>query len=407
MKSIKILLLLSVLSFFSCQKEEEITVDIPDQITSADQLDQVLEDILIAYDVPGFAVSIVKDGALAYQNGFGFSNITSGKAYTAESIQPIASVSKTFIAAATVKAISEGHFTLETPINELLPFSVVNPKVSGEILVKHLVSHTSGLIDEDEFYMNSYHILPGEDISAKGAQLVIDLFGIEQRVSVPLGDYVKSYYDPSGAHYSWDNFASSAPGESWNYSNIASSLIAYIIEYQTETPFDQYVKEKLLQPLSMNSTSYVASAQNTDLYWDLETPLPLYGNDSYPDGSIYTNHEDMSNYLINMLQGARNETSLLFPKESYQLLFDPLLQAGQLPAILGDNQGVFWQTDVSGTIRHDGGDPGVVTQLEFNVDANAGFYFSTNLDSSSDDNEEKFFSFLLTVGQAINAYINN
>jgi CubicO group peptidase (beta-lactamase class C family) len=163
---ISILAMLLVLSNSSCKKENNPKPE-PDFITTPEALTDVLTAIYNDSQAPGFAVSAVENNALIYQESFGKADIAGNKPYTNHTVQPIGSISKTFIAAAIVKAIEQGHFTLESDINEILPFEIKNPKKADAVIkIKHLISHTSGLIDNDEVYIRAYHILPGEDLSS-------------------------------------------------------------------------------------------------------------------------------------------------------------------------------------------------------------------------------------------------
>ncbi|MEM6699522.1 MAG: serine hydrolase domain-containing protein, partial [Bacteroidota bacterium] len=263
-----------LLSLYACDKENDL--QIPDTIASAEALKEALEAIHKASDVPGFTIAIAKEDAMIYQESFGQADVQANKAYTNQTIQPIGSISKTFVAAAVVKAIEEGYFTLETPINDLLPFEIKHPDDPDAVIqIKHLVTHTSGLLDHPNFYLQSYHILAEEDLGSDGAKIMQESFGIRQRETIPLGDYLKSYYWLEGSHYDVENFGAIG---TWRYSNIATSLAAYLVEIATETPFQTYVITKILRPLGMYQTAYQISNLDTSLvaklYWDTNTPLP-------------------------------------------------------------------------------------------------------------------------------------
>lgn len=391
----------------SCNEKEDKPT--PDTITTPEELTQALTDIYSESEAPGFAISIVKNDVVIYQQAFGKADIQGDKNYTNQTTQPIGSISKTFVAAALVKAIEQGYFTLETNINDILPIDVKNPKQPGaDIQVKHLVTHTSGLVDEDEWYLQAYHILPGEDLATAGAELMQNGFGINQRESIPLATFLADYYLENGDGYSMDNFAATAPGESWNYSNIATSLAAYLVEVASGQPFQEYVKTHILTPLEMTYTAYdhadLNSTNIAKLYWDEQTSLPLYWNDSYPDGSIQTSNEDLAKFLMDMMKGARGESTTLFSKEAYDLLFNPILENGVVPASVGDNQGIFWFLE-DGMIHHDGSDPGTTCDLWFDQVGSAGYLLLTNMDASIDEHETAWYQLAGKVQNAISKYL--
>lgn len=116
-------------------------------------LDKGLEQIYRKSDFPGFAVSIIRNDSVLFAKGYGFADIKAKMPYTTTTIQPIASVSKTFIGLALVKALELGYFDLTTDINKILPFQISNPYYPQDtIRVIDLATHTSGLVDNDSIY---------------------------------------------------------------------------------------------------------------------------------------------------------------------------------------------------------------------------------------------------------------
>jgi CubicO group peptidase (beta-lactamase class C family) len=409
LSSFFLILLFLVLTLFACEKTDpppsSLVISTPEALTT--ELDAIFKEA----QVPGFAVSIILNDALIYQRAFGMADCATERLYTSETVQPIGSISKTFVAAAIVKAIEQGHFNMETPINDLLPFEVINPKQpNASIKVKHLVTHTAGLLDEAEAYYGAYHILPGQDLTTVGADVLLNGFGFEQRNGLPLGTFLANYYTADGATYSLNNFADAAPGTAWQYSNMATSLSAFIVESATGVSFDTYVKNNILQPLNMTSTTYdlaaVAPNAAAQLYWEKDIALPAYSNDSYPDGGIYSTNEDLAKFLQDMMKGARGQGSALFSSASYEMLFEERLPEGLMPAGFADNQGVFWFLS-SGQIMHSGGDPGTSCNLQFDENGKSGYLLLTNMDASTDTHEANWNSFSGAVAAAINAFTSN
>ncbi|UTW61714.1 beta-lactamase family protein [bacterium SCSIO 12741] len=385
----------------SCKKKDQ-------NITTTDELSEALTEIHDFSQVPGFAVSVVKDNQLVYQQSFGSANLEQRSAFTNQTSLPIGSISKTFIGIAVIRAIEEGYFTLETDINSILPFTVRNPKNPEAIIrVKHLVTHTSGLMDNQQMYLKAYYQLPDDKGNGAGAEALKSAMGMQMRDGVSLEEYLRSYYLPNGKYYSLDNFSSEQPGSKWRYSNVASSLCAFLVESATEMPFKEYVKTKVLAPLSMSSSSYYIENQNPNqlatLYWDRKTPLPPYANDSYPDGSLYTTNDDLAKYLLEMVnQGSK----VLQSNESYNQLFKPQLASGVVPASMAQNQGTFWFINDQ-QLTHDGGDPGISCHLEFNQRTGFGYLILTNMDASTPDHKSEFHQFLRQVRFSLDQFSRN
>jgi CubicO group peptidase (beta-lactamase class C family) len=73
---------------------------------SADKsLDKNLSKIYKESNFPGFAIAIIKDDSILFSKGYGFADIKLKVPYTIETIQPVASVSKTFVALALMKCV--------------------------------------------------------------------------------------------------------------------------------------------------------------------------------------------------------------------------------------------------------------------------------------------------------------
>ncbi|TQO38229.1 CubicO group peptidase (beta-lactamase class C family) [Arenibacter algicola] len=416
MTTLSRILVLSILSLIltltSCSNNDDGgTIPEPFSIKTAAELNAYLDDMAKATDVPGFAISVVKGNSIVYQESFGYANIQNQVAYTNTTINSIASTSKTFVGAAVAKAIEQGHFTLETNINDLLPISVINPKQpEGVIKIKHLATHTSGLLDRPEVYLAyNYHILPGENINTAGAGILMNEIGIEQREAYSLEDFLAAYFLEDGDLYSLDNFADTPPGSTWAYSNLATGLSGYIIETVTGQSFDEYVKENILLPLQMNASTYsieeVNTAEMATRYINEGTPLPLYANDSYPEGSIYTSNEDMGYFLLDMVSGIKGESNLLFSKDSYDMLFNPQLAGGLVPQDFAENHGLFWYFK-DGKAMHGGNSFGVSTHLEIEQNGASGFIFMSNMDASFSGNTQSYLAVQEKVSKAIKEYLD-
>lgn len=395
----------------SCKKEEEKPTLDYSVIQTTSDLTNALNVIYSESQAPGFAVSVIKNDVVVYQQPFGMADIEGNRIYTNQTTQPIGSISKTFVAAAVVKAMEQGYFSLETNINDILPVDLINPyNPDAEIKVKHLVTHTSGLLDQVDSYFQAYHILLGEDLSSEGAQLLLTGFGLEQRATVPLEEFLAAYYLNDGDLYSLENFAPYTPGSNWNYSNIATSLAAYIVETATGMDFKEYVSSTILNPLGMNKTSYDVADLNPEdvakLYWDVNTAFPNYGNDSYPDGSIHTCNEDLAKFMMDMMKGLKGQSSTLFSEAGYAMLFEALLPDGMVPSFLGDNQGIFWFLD-GDKIKHDGSDPGTTCNLQFDRSGEWGYFLLTNMDASTSIHDQAYFELAGKVDAAVSAFIQH
>jgi CubicO group peptidase (beta-lactamase class C family) len=378
MKKLPVLVMgfLSVLMFSNCAKKLN-----PQDALSA-KIKKANQNPLFA----GFAVTVVSKDKILYQNAFGQSDVAKNTPYTNQTLQPIASISKTFIGVALMKAVEQGYFTLETPINDILPFAVKNPNAPNKpITIRHLATHTSGILDVETTYFKNHSILKGENTNTPEAKRMITELGFAQNSTVlSLKDFLKAYFTEGGTAYSADNFKNTEAGSAYNYSNIGASLAAYLIEIKSGKSFADYCDEQIFRPLSMNNTSWFLMDKNRPkmaiLHFTREKPIPYYTTASYPDGSLITSNEDLSKFLMEMIKGFSGESTFL-TKSSFDELFKKQFAADKMPANMSPkevNSGIFWVYFKNGRLGHTGGDLGVTTFMVFYPDKKTGFIFLTN-----------------------------
>ncbi|PHI19267.1 hypothetical protein CEQ90_13725 [Lewinellaceae bacterium SD302] len=382
-------LLLFLLS--ACNEDDDggITSPPSSPVTTEAELRTALTDIQADAHVPGFAINVIHNGSLVFQEAFGEADLSEGRAFTNQTRIPIGSVSKTFVAAAVTRAMEQGLFTLDTKVNDLLEQPILHPELGDtEITIGHLLTHTSGLLDDNDYYFPGYHLLPGGDNGSEGSRILTDLMGMSVRTPTPLPEYLAEYYYPDGDGYRPGNFSTSSPGTDWAYSNIATSLAAYLVEAASGVDYAEYVRSEVLLPLGMNSTAFpdgVTEPENlATLYWDEETPFPAYANDGYPDGGLVTNNEDLALYMIDLVKGVSDQGGVLFETAAYQTLFTPRLEIDMLPESLGENQGVNWFLADS-EAYHTGADPGVVSRVQLGLENGYALSILANIDPSTDD----------------------
>lgn len=374
MKKIVILLLISFAGFSQVQNKK---------------LTEELEDLAKSSSFPGFAVAIVNQDGIQYQNAFGWADIENKKPFTTTSVMNIASISKTFIAVSLMKAIDLGYFDLETNINDILPFKVTNPNSPSDIRIKHLVTHTSGILDNEKTYGTSFLVNEYSDTNSPLYKTFVNKATIPNRTDVELSVFLKNYFEKGGLRYHKSNFSKEKAGVEYNYSNIASALAAYLIEIKSYTPFDVFCDTYVLKPLALQGTAWKMNANlfsnHVKIYNQQKEFYPLYSEITYPDGCMKTSTQDLATYLHEMIKGYKGKSSLL-SQNSFKLMFDKQFSENQLPRNNDKkepNGGVFWRYRNNGNIGHAGGDLGVTTFMYFNPETGIGKIFIANQELDS------------------------
>ncbi|MBB1137987.1 serine hydrolase [Myroides sp. WP-1] len=399
MKKIVVLVLLAVLSI-SCKKEssQKKTQD----VSYTDSLTLAISEIYKQSDFNGFTVSIVNDKGTLYQQGFGYADVENKIPYTDTTIQNIASVSKVFVGVALLKAQELGKLKLDDPINNYLPFKVVNPSYPDKaITIRHLATHTSGIVD-NEFYLSKNYILK-EEMSTEKANLGFDdmqTFNPSDSI-VSIEEFLQNILVQEGKWNTKDTYANYKPGAMYEYSNIGTILATFVLEKATGERFDEFTEKHILEPLKMKSSGW--SFQNvkfenySKLYADKKTVLPIYHMITYPDGGLITSVYDLSLFLTELIKGY-NQKGTLLNKESYREFFHPQLKEVNFlerdennPYNESYNVGVFIGFGFSGYIGHTGGDPGVASLMFFEPKSNIGRILILNTSFSGQKGSKDFY----------------
>lgn len=349
------------------------------------ELTEELEQIYMESHINGFSVAIVNRDGILFTKGFGYSDRKANKGYTEHTLQSIASISKTFIGMALLKAQELGKLKLEDPINTYLPFEVINPYFPEKpITIRQLATHTASLKDPSVYEKRGYVL---KEILEPGTKANSNFRAPEDMVS--MGVFLEAIFSRKGNWYKKRNFLKKQPGDSFEYSNLGAGLAAYIIQLATETPFSEFTKEHILKPLAMFDSGWrfedINVSKHSKLYSDTETEIPFYSLVNYADGGLISSASDMGNYLVELIKG-QNGNGKILSTASFKELFAPQLTADHFEKRNENdfndeyNSGIFMGFSASGYIGHTGSDPGVATFMFFDPKTQIGKILIVNTD---------------------------
>jgi D-alanyl-D-alanine carboxypeptidase len=185
-------------------------------VAQNNNVDDLIEAEMHKQNIPGLSLVVIKDGQIIKAKGYGLANIKLKIQAKPETIYRIASVSKQFIATGIMLLVQEGKLGLDDPIGKYLEGT---PATWKTITVRHLLTHTSGIVRE----------APGFDPH----KIQSDATVIKTAYSLPL------------------RFA---PGEKWEYGNTGYFALAEIIRKVSGRPWSEYLSEKVFRPSGMNTT---------------------------------------------------------------------------------------------------------------------------------------------------------
>lgn len=353
--------------------------------TSKTTLDSIIMAKMKESGIVGLGASVIIDKKLVWSTGYGFADVENKVPFRSSTIMNIASISKTFTGVCIMKAAEEGLLSLDEDINKYLPFRVINPNSPHDkITLRHLATHTSGLIDRNPFYGDStYH------------------YGNSK--PEPLGEFLKNYFLKGGTHYDHGNFLNAKPGDKREYSNIGAGLAGYIVEVQTGKSLKTYVKGHIFKPLEMKNSGWalaeIDTLKHTKLYKKESgrtVPVKWYEVNTYPDGGVRTSVDELSRFFIALLNDGQYNTTRILQEESVKEMLRFQYTKSNKPDnvnITKTNQGIFWATKLGATrIGHNGSDPGVRSFMLLDLEKEVAviLFFNTSL---SEDEEGKFFDF--------------
>ena len=193
------------------------------------RLDALYEAHAASNHIPGFVYGVVVDGELVHRHASGVAEVASGRPVTVSTRFRIASMSKSFTAAAILRLRDAGKLSLEDPVSRHLPeFRRVKPPSSDSptVTIRHLLRMSGGFPQDDPW--------GDRKLAETDAQL-------EALVREGL-----TFSNP--------------PGIRWEYSNLGYTLLGRIVTRVARMPYQRFVTREILRPLGMTNTVYEIDA---------------------------------------------------------------------------------------------------------------------------------------------------
>ncbi len=198
---------------------------------------------------PGMVVLVAKDGKVAYEKAFGYTNFDKQEAVNKDMLYDLASVTK--ISATTVaimKLYEEGKVDLEKTLGDYIDWTKGTDK--APLKVKDILLHQAGLYPFIPFYKEAIDSNTGKPLDFFFSKQKAPQFNY--RVAEDL--YLKNNYrDTLYKRIATSKLASHGK---YVYSDNDFIFLALIAEAVTGKPFDEYVREQFYEPLNMVTTTY-------------------------------------------------------------------------------------------------------------------------------------------------------
>lgn len=240
------------------------------------ELDDVLKQIIAGWEIPGMAVAIVDEHGPVFESFYGFQNIQTRSKISKKSQFCIASVSKIFVALEIMKMHYENLIDINDLVIKYLPdFSMLDSKYE-KITIKMILCHKSGIPDLSNL---EYDLLL--------SSLVFDDDALKKHVAKV--SQMKLLFEPD---------------EQFSYSNIGYDILGRIIEVVRGVSFEEAMKNDLLLPLHMHSSTFLFSELDTDrVAWPhlrspqmIPSPKYPYNRGDSPASFLHSTLHDMISF---------------------------------------------------------------------------------------------------------------
>ena len=185
------------------------------------RIDSIAEKAMKEGRIPGLSIGVSRGKETILARGYGYASLEDSTPATAETVYPIASITKQFTAAGVMRLDEENRVKLTDDFSRYLPaFPLKEPKTT----VQQLLNHTAGIPNA----------LPGDSAAGGG---VLDLTADEFLAS--FGSLPRDF----------------PPGEKFAYSNGGYYVLGLLIEAVSGRPYADYMRERLFEPVGMTSSS--------------------------------------------------------------------------------------------------------------------------------------------------------
>lgn len=237
-----------------------------------DRLDAVIEQQREALGIPGLAIAVVRDGVIAYEQGYGQAK-ADGTPVTPSTPFLLASTSKALTGLAVARLIAEQGVDPDTPLDRL----AYSQDPGDQPTLRELLGHTSGL-------------------------------------SRPAG--VQNWTEEGGGPDALDRNAfrllsgATSPDGAFRYSNANYNLLGAVIEDLTASPFAEAMQDLVFHPLGMTAaTAGPPTPDTADTWYDwfdlarLPTPMPWPASGA-PSAFMSASAHDLAQEVLAHLGGS-------------------------------------------------------------------------------------------------------
>ncbi|NQF16292.1 beta-lactamase family protein [Brevibacillus sp. HB1.3] len=202
--------------------------------------------------VPGFVMGVNLNGQSLFRKSFGYRDREKELEITPDTVMGLASVTKSFTCMAIMQLQEAKKLSVHDPVIKYLPeFRTPDRQKTEQMTIHHFMTHTTGIPP-----------LPIDNLAIRNSML--DDMPDEDN---PIHRYLKKEYQKP--IYTFEELMEAlalaeyelvgSPGELFSYSNDCYSLLGAVIARVSGKSYDEYVKEHILEPAAMKSSTFLLS----------------------------------------------------------------------------------------------------------------------------------------------------
>jgi CubicO group peptidase (beta-lactamase class C family) len=310
----------------------------PDTGKGLETLDQVAQAELQAVDAPGAALAVVRGEDVLFAKGLGVSSSETREPVTPDTLFRIGSLTKVVTAYTLISLVLEQHLSVHAPIAQYVPDL---PLPLGSVTIHQLLSHTSGLKDDDSDYG------PHDEEA--------------------LGSAVRRY---DGRHFF------TRPGRVFSYSGLGYAVAGVVIEALGQRSFTKAVVERVLGPLRMTRSTFLPTQAMTHAFSQGHTASGTRGRWSvvrpyddnatrWPAGFLFSSVTELARFCVAFMNDGRIDGDQVLDPEVISALAQPY--ARPLDAFEGQRYGYglnLGEYRGMRTLEHGGGRRGFCSYLQ-------------------------------------------
>ena len=327
-------------------------------------LEPEIQRALLEGKIPSASIALVAGDRVIWTGAYGYSNLWARTPATTNTVYLIGSTFKAMSTIALLQQMEQGKFKLDDRVNDYLTdFKIQNEDPQHPVTFRHLLTHTSGLpADFGPFPVWGDTAPP------------------------PLEEYLRKSLK-----------VAKPPLTSVVYSNMAYTLIAYLVQKFSGVPYKQYIQEHVFTPLEMTSTAFeptpemgerLAVPYTVDEKTGSQVATVRLKASVWPAGIVYGTVLNQANWLIADLNGGVFKGKRIISEQTLEQMFTRQYDQfkGGIEGIWGNETagfGLTWWVQVRDGeryIAHSGSVPGYTAFLLGNRDRKLGFAILTNGD---------------------------